>query len=740
MNKLFLIFIISFISWAGISQHKIDSLQKALQTSSATQEVDILLALSQEHLFENQEKAFKYGFLALQKAKTLKYRLGEAMAHNYLGDAHILRANEGDMRDAHKFYTRVLDILPNPKSRAEEIEKAKAMSGLANVYYQWGEYKQASTLNMASLEIREKYHDEFGKARCYNTSGLLYDALGDYKKAVLEYTKALNVYERLKKKREIAGILNNLAASLKLQIETEDTNNPDYSQVIDYYNRSLKISEELGDKSGISRTLNNLGTLAQSQKDFSKALVFYEKSLEVALETQEKQGMASTYNNIAKIYKERGNLEKSLELYEKALQTADEAESKFELYVTLKERASVLAELNRFSEAYSDLLASNALKKQLDEVENLRIITNLNAKYEIERYQKENQKLRYDAEIKEQEDKILWGFLLFLFAVVALSVAFLYRHNQIKEKHNLSLKKINQELQEKNTEIKRQSLELNQQKEAIERQKAEIEEKNIALKEHLAKLSEKTQTLQDSIIYAKSIQQTILPTQEQLNQVFEEIIVYYRPKLIIGGDFYWATQNEEYKMIVCGDCTGHGVPGAMMTMMATALLNEIVLAHRIWQPAQILQMMNEKIKQYKSDKYGADGMDLGIICFLNGKKELIFAGAKMPLFYLYQSELENIKPNRYAIGGIDYENKKFEQTHYTYQSGTYFYLFSDGITDQFGEETNKKFNNKRLQRLLLENGHLSLQEQKIQIGKTLTIWRGNLPQTDDMVLVGVKGV
>jgi serine phosphatase RsbU (regulator of sigma subunit) len=740
MKYILFLILYLFLYSTTSAQEKIDSLQKALQYNSGEKEIETLLALTQEWLFKDQENSFKYAFIALQKSQTIKYKAGEAGAYNSLGNAYLLRAKEGDVKEAYKAYSRTLDILTKTITEKEEIEKAKAMSGLANVYYQWGEYKEATTLNLNSLTIREKYNDDFGKARCYTTSGLIYDALSDYKKATLEYTKALNIYEKLKKKREIAGILNNLAASLKLQIETseETTTNIDYSQITDYYNRSLKISEELNDKGGIARTLNNLGILAQSQQNYEKALMFYEKSVEVSLSAEDKQGLASTYNNIAKVYKEQNDLDKALQFYEKALEKADEAESKFELYITLKERSLVYAEKNMFSEAYSDLLASNALKNQLDEIENLRAISSLTSKYEIEKYQKENNKLLYKAEIKKQEDQILWGFIAFLFVMIGLVTVFLYRQNQLKERHNKKLERVNIELQEKNIEIKKQSLELNHQKQAIEEKNREIEEKSRALQENFEKLAEKNQALQDSIVYAKSIQQTILPTQEDLNQVFEDMIVYYRPKSMLSGDFYWITQNQDYKILVCGDCTGHGVPGAMMTMMATALLNEIILAHQVYEPIRIVNMMDEKIKKYKSDRYGADGMDLAILCVNKHKKEIVFAGAKMGLLYYQDGMMKQIKASRYAISGLVSENKNFTQETLEYTDSMLCYMHSDGIIDQFGEETNKKFKINRLEQTLLQNIHLPLPEQKVQLGKTLTIWKGGLPQTDDMILVGVR--
>jgi serine phosphatase RsbU (regulator of sigma subunit) len=207
---------------------------------------------------------------------------------------------------------------------------------------------------------------------------------------------------------------------------------------------------------------------------------------------------------------------------------------------------------------------------------------------------------------------------------------------------------------------------------------------------------------------------------------------------MLSGDFYWITQTQDYRILVCGDCTGHGVPGAMMTMMATALLNEIILAHQVYEPAKVLAMMSEKIKLYKSDRYGADGMDLAILCVNKHKKEIVFAGAKMGLIYYQDGVMKQIKANRYAISGLVSENKQFTQETLEYTDSILCYMHSDGIIDQFGEETNKKFKTNRLEQTLLQNIHLPLAEQKTQLGKTLTIWKGELSQTDDMILVGVR--
>ncbi len=711
MKKYFL-FLLLFLSFQVLGQHSPkDSLLKVLSTQTGKEAIATLLKIGTDLLLEQPEEALKYGSVALEKARSIQFKMGEIEARNLLGNAFLQRSQAGDIREAFKVYTQNIEILENASlNPQEEQEKARTLSGLANIYYQWGEYKEATLLNLKSLKIREKIKDEYGIARCFNTSGVIYDALGEYRKAIVEYTKALNIYEKLKKKREVAGVLDNLASSLKLQIEGTEEENPDYSQIIDYYNRSLKISEEIHDTRGVSRTLNNLGILAQSQKNYARAKKFYEKSIEMALLAQEKQGLASTYNNLARLHQEQNLLDDALFFYEKALEIADETESKYELYVTLKERSKVFASKGLLADAYSDLQASNLLKQQLDETENLRNINTLTSRYEIEKFQKENERLQYEATIQSQNNQIFWGFGAFFLVIALITALFYFRQNQLNDTKNKQLQKINKLLADKNKEVL-------EQKEVIE---------------------EKTKQLQDSINYAQTIQQTMLPTQTFLENVFGEIFVFYQPKATLSGDFYWAAHQQDYKILVCGDCEGHSISGAMMTMMAMALLNEIVLAHQVWRPAKILSIMNEKIRKYKSDKYGNDGIDLGIILISEkNTKEILFSGAKMDLWLRQNGSLSSVKAARYAVGIQEMTATDFRDEIVKIEEESILYLFSDGITDQFGGENQKKLSTKGIEKMLAQlEGHL-FEVQNEKLVKELSRWQGQNEQTDDMTLIAL---
>lgn len=434
LKKILLLLISSSLLAQNLSS--IDSLQKALPKADPRTQVLILLQLNDEYLGFNTEKSLLFAKEALQKASQIQDKVLMALVHNHIANAYLQRSSNNDTQEAFKNYNQALNLLEKNSSAEAEKTKAKILSGLANVYFQWGEYSKASFLNLESLKIREKYKDEYGKARCYNTAGIIYDALGDYKNAVKEYTQALNIYEKLKKKREIAGVLDNLASALKLYLQTSNTPNLDYSQVIDYYNRSLKISEELQDSQAISRTLNNLGILAHSQKEYDKALKYYEKSLENAFPTKDRQGLAYTYANIARLYGDKEQLEQAITFYDKALQIAQESEAKQEIFQILRERSKIYAQKGDYANAYTDLLASVMLEKQLNDIEHLKAINKLTSKYEAEKYQREIEKLHYQATIEKQENQIFWGFISFVLFLAVISALFYYRQAQLKEKSN----------------------------------------------------------------------------------------------------------------------------------------------------------------------------------------------------------------------------------------------------------------------------------------------------------------
>ncbi|HAS44524.1 MAG TPA: hypothetical protein DCS93_28860 [Microscillaceae bacterium] len=267
-----------------------------------------------------------------------------------------------------------------------------------------------------------------------------------------------------------------------------------------------------------------------------------------------------------------------------------------------------------------------------------------------------------------------------------------------------------------------------------------------------------------SIRYARRIQQAMLPDQENITNYFKDVFILFEPKDIVSGDFFWFSETvpeplyaieqtdeglqsvfkgfEDTKHVIAAvDCTGHGVPGAFMTLIGNDLLNAIVLEDKITKPRRILDKLDRTIRKYLKQEEGGrsnEGMDMSLLVIDEENKRVEFAGAKNPLYFVRDGEITVIKGSKYPIGGGQIKNKKFDSHRIPYQEGDAFYIFSDGFQDQFGGPKNMKYLSKRFRQLLLELSPLPMAEQKARLEKELQAWKGDKSQTDDILIIGMR--
>ncbi|MFI5148131.1 MAG: tetratricopeptide repeat protein [Bacteroidia bacterium] len=254
-------------------------------------------------------------------------------------------------------------------------------------------------------------------------------------------------------------------------------------------------------------------------------------------------------------------------------------------------------------------------------------------------------------------------------------------------------------------------------------------------------IEEKNKNITDSIKYAKKIQQALLPNEAEILRALPQSFIYYKPKDIVSGDFYWYTQFDDFAIFAAADCTGHGVPGAFMSAICNDLMNQVIRDEHVSDPALALQQLDIKLRMLlkKSNDQGAnDGMDIAL-CSLNMKtKELRYAGAHRPLLIQRGDEIMEFKPDKLSIGGYNVEQKKFNTHRLALQQGDIIYLFTDGYTDQFGGPKGKKFKYRQLKELLLRIRNLPMKEQREQIAEALKSWRQMQEQVDDILVLGVR--
>jgi len=302
--------------------------------------------------------------------------------------------------------------------------------------------------------------------------------------------------------------------------------------------------------------------------------------------------------------------------------------------------------------------------------------------------------------------------------------------DQLKENEKLK-DKVNRELEQK---VKERTREISEQKEEIESQRDEIEAQRDLV---FAQKKEIT----DSIGYAQRIQSAILPHKTYLDKLIPEYFVLFKPRDIVSGDFYWIKEVESSIIIVAADCTGHGVPGAFMSMLGITLLNELFVEGRSYKPGEVLEELRTKVKtmlvQEGTIRDQKDGMDMAIAVINREKNELQFAGAYNPLYLIRQGELIELKGDKQPIG-IHWEETEFMNHVVGLKENDSVYIFSDGYVDQYGGEHRKKFKTQKFKELLLSVQSESMEKQKQEIENTFETWRGNTEQIDDVCVVGVR--
>jgi serine phosphatase RsbU (regulator of sigma subunit) len=273
----------------------------------------------------------------------------------------------------------------------------------------------------------------------------------------------------------------------------------------------------------------------------------------------------------------------------------------------------------------------------------------------------------------------------------------------------------------------------------LKREKEATEELHRQLKNAFREIEEKNKSITDSIVYARRIQEAMLPETERLDEMISDWFIFNQPKDIVSGDFYWFERCKDKLILAVADCTGHGVPGALMSVVGTGLLNKIVREKGISKPADILNDLNYEICKFLKQNDARDGMDIAI-CSIDLNTHMIeYSGANRPLWIMHQSGLEEIKPTKLPIGGLyDSDSKKYITQQLLTVPGDMLYLFTDGITDQFGGDKDRKLMKKRFRSFLSSLRFKYMIEQRLAVENFMNDWKAERDQVDDMLLIGLK--
>ncbi len=624
--------------------------------------------------------------------KTYKRYLAESI--NNIG---FLAMYQGDMKNALKNYQSSLLI-------HQEIDNyngiAVSLNNIGAVFENQGDIIQALNYYDRSLKIKEKLKNDQGIANSLNNIGLIYSNLGDYINALKAFKRSLKIEQKLKNDNGIGTSYHNIGLVYSKLGNSKEAE-------INYY-MALQIFEKTEDDQGKAYCLYNLGEIAQKRKKYNQALTFYNKSLVIRRKIQEKKGVAISLHAISQIYFIQNDIQNSKIFASESLKLAQE----LGYPEVIKNAANQLYKINKSAQNFDEALRMLELyRKMNDSIYNIetqkassRHQLNYEFKRKEEKYKAEQEKKDLIYRNKAKQQTIINWFSIGVISVIIFFSAILFKRFKVSQKQR---------------EI------ISQKENETQKQKKILELKN--------------QEITDSIWYAKRIQSAILPAEKYIKKILPDHFVLYQPKDIVAGDFYWFEKVEDLIFFAVADCTGHGVPGAMVSVVCHNALNRCIREFHLTDPGEILNsarsIINEEFE--KSDENVNDGMDISLGILDKKNYKLCWAGANNPLWILRKEEIIEFKPDKQPVGKY-YSEKPFNSHEIELNYGDTLYMLTDGFQDQFGGEFGKKFKAKQIKEMILANSDSNLSKQSHVFNKTLEKWKGELEQVDDICMVGIK--
>jgi tetratricopeptide (TPR) repeat protein len=708
--------------------------EKALDLSRKTVnkalEANALKNIGTIYLFLSEfPKSESYFIAAINLFKSLKNDKGLASCYNNLG---LVNEQEGDFEKAMDFYQKSLEFNEKIKNLPGI---ASSQSNIGNVLQLQGNYRFAIDFYLKSLKIREEINDKLGIADTYNNIGSLYEKQGAFSQAEKNFEKALIIYVEIDDKRKSGLILHNLGS---IQFQQKK-----YDKAMDYFEKSLEIKHSCDDKQGIASTYMSIGELYSSKDDISKAKEFFNKGYAIFNETGNQFRSLQAKIALAQISNKTQNFITTITEIEPLIKNG------LLLPEDLKTAYDILSvayfNLNNLNKAYNYQKLFIELKDSLGNEQNTKNIIQLQLDYEFQKKQKEieldkeKQQLHSEKELNTRQ-MVIFILLICLMAFIVIAIL-IYRSYLIKRQDNRLLELQKKSIQEYNQKLIAYQEELLSQKEDLE-----VQKKTIMNQRDL--LDEKNQRLSESIHYAKHIQTLLLPTENVFKNAFKDYFLLYKPKDIVSGDFYWYREVGNYIIIAAADCTGHGVPGAFMSLLSMSFLDEIVDSGIIV-PSEILLAARGKIQKTLHGNAGVndprDGMDIGICTIDKNNKILQFSGAYHSLIILdsdassnSETILTEINGDKIPIGSQIKKHLSYNLYSHPIKETDKFILYTDGFIDQFGGAYDRKFLPKKFKDILIETRNMEMKAQKESLVHSLEIWMDGREQIDDILVIGFQ--
>jgi serine phosphatase RsbU (regulator of sigma subunit) len=707
-------------------QNKADSLEKLLLTTPLdTQRVNILNQLSFAIYSINPDKSKTYADTSLLLAQKHKFQKGIAQSYVNLGQYH---RQKGDFSQALTYLVQGLEI----------FETIKFTEGIGNTYItiglingQQSNFSQAHEYHLKALALYEKQKNIEKIAVCLANIGTTYTLQNEYNLALEYHFKALPMSQLAKDEwREMLCYHN---------IGTVYSKKNSHDTALIYFNKAIALAKTINIP--IGRILIAMGDTYLSQKKYDLAIITLTNSIQSFEKISNKYHLTEANNLVGKAYLSTNQRDSALFFYQKALHLATNIGAKAFRSVAYQGISQYYQQKKQIDSAFFYQSKYIDLRDSIYNEEIYKKATFAKSAYDL------NQK-QYEIDIlqeQHQNEVIIRNLIIVVSILLLLSLAYIFYNSQKIKKVNLLLHQQHLEIQAKTEDIILKSEEIMMQNEELQQQQKEIMTQRELIQTQNENLSMQNIKVSQSILAAHMIQKAILPPQSKIDNLFPENFIYYKPKDVVGGDFYWFEKKEAITIVAAIDCTGHGVPGAFMTLIVNGLMERLVRFTAITTPANLLTDIHIALNNLlqENEEQGGNGMDIAII-FLTDldkhTKQVMYAGAKNDIF-IYQEDTTNlqiIKSNRNSVGGnLNPHQVLFTNHVVNLPANSIVYMGSDGLADQNNLQR-MRFSKKRLIQTITNVMHKPLPLQKQEITTELEKFMGKQAQRDDILLLGLR--
>ena len=671
-----------------------------IENASGNKKDSAFINAIQHYSESNVNKALSYVQEFLIHTNKTENTTGKAIAYKYLS---ILNFEINDKSLGIKYNDLAVQIFEDNK---EYLNAALTKLKLGVFYIEKSEFNVAVKVLLEGLDFANKASSIKTQALLNNYIGVAYDYQEMYDEALIYYSRSLVTYKDLNDSTGISNSFNNIGIVYDLQEK--------WDSAIYYYELSYSIDSLMNYELGVAGSKTNIGLINQTKGEYSKSLQLFKEAFGVYKKNNDTYGTAILLNNLADLYKERNMLDSALYYmyqgldYSKKTKQVRQLIDNYEITASIfKQKGDIDSDLF-YTEKYIELKDSTnkALKSQ--EIADMKERYESSKKQlEIEKLNSEKKEIQISDELKEKRLKLEEAnrksqqiIYLVITVVLLLAVLFFFHRNNSRKLNNEKLSILNNQLAIKNKDIT------------------------------------------DSIVYAKRIQEAVLPSKKAIANSFTESFVLFLPRDIVSGDFYWFFEKGDKVFIAVADATGHGVPGAFVSMLCHNTMSQAIIENNLENPGKILSYVHQHVinglrtegKEVKAN----DGMDVCLVVMDKKENTIEFSGAMNDLIRISENNLYTHKANRVSIGGYTDYNYLFKSETIQLKKDDKFYLYTDGFADQFGGPLDKKFKLKRLKDLIFKNSSYNFSEQHQILEKTHNDWKKDIEQLDDISVIGFK--